>query len=334
MRTILRILLAITVSGIITLSGCIKKPEINYPEGHFSDTVLNLSAVNSAYDDYNSTGPSSISTSFPLVFSSNRDTQGKKFDLVDFQVMLNFDQTSGALLISAFQGQDYPFNYLTDLANSDADEFGPFTSFLGGQEFMFLFASNRSGNMEIYFSYFNDASFGGMSPISPEPARLKGLNSPQYDAYATLDVALQQVIFASNRDGGLDLYRVRIPEKTDYLVWARADTTYQAEKVTILNSDTDDMFPYINGNVLVFSSKREGGFGGYDLYYSIHDGTDWTTPVNFGPVINTENDEYRPVLFLAPSFDNNLLIFSSNRPGGKGGIDLYYAGIPKTLVGS
>jgi hypothetical protein len=28
-------------------------------------------------------------------------------------------------------------------------------------------------------------------------------------------------------------------------------------------------------------------------------------------------------------FINDLMIFSSNRPGGKGGFDLYYAGIPR-----
>ena len=330
MKKSIRILLTITLISVLFLTRCIEEPVINYPEGHFSDTVLNLSAVNSVNDDYNSSGPPTISYSLPLVFSSNRYSEGKKYDLIGFDLWLVFDQTSGALMLSAFEGQAYPYNYLTQLANTTYDEFGPFTSYLGQQDYMFLFASNRTGNMEIYFSYFNEASFGGMSPIDPDPARLKGLNTPQYDAYATMDVTLKQVIFASNRDGSLDLYRVRLPDKTDYLVWARADTLYEAEKVVILNSDADDMFPYINGNLLVFSSKRSGGFGGYDLYYSWHNGVEWGQPANFGPTINTSSDEYRPVTFLAPYFTNNLMIFSSDRPGGKGGVDLYYVGISKT----
>jgi len=28
-------------------------------------------------------------------------------------------------------------------------------------------------------------------------------------------------------------------------------------------------------------------------------------------------------------FDNNFMLFSSNRPGGKGGFDLYYVGVKK-----
>jgi hypothetical protein len=332
MKSIARILLPFIVLVLFAAGGCIKKPDINYEQGFFPDSVKNLSAVNSVFDDYNTTGPATISYSLPLVFSTNRYTEGKKFDLIDYELYIIFDQTTGGLLLTAYEGQYYPFYYLTALANSSYDEFGPFTTYLGGQDYLFMFSSNRTGNMDIYFSFFNDASFGGMSPIDPAPVRLRGLNSPEYDAYATMDVfSLHQAIFASNRDGGLDLYRVNVPDSTDYLVWARADTTYPAEKVDILNSDADDMFPSINGNLLVFSSKRTGGYGGYDLYYSIHDGTEWTTPVNFGPRINSEYDEYRPVVFVAPYFSNNLLVFSSNRPGGKGGIDLYYVGIPKDL---
>lgn len=331
MKKFTRILLTLPLLSSLILAGCLKTPVVNYPEGFFSDTVKNLSMVNSEYDDYNSTGSANISYSLPLVFSSNRATLGKKFDLISYELWISFDQTTGLLRFNALEGQSYPYYYLTPMANTTYDEFGPFTSYLGGQEYLFLFASNRTGNMEMYYSYYNDASFGGMSPIDPSPARLKGLNTPQYDAYAALDATLKQVIFASNRDGDLDLYRVRLPEKVDYLVWAEADTLYEAEKVAVLNSDSTDMFPYINNGTLVFSSKRSGGFGGYDLYYSLWDGTEWKTPVNFGPSINSASDEYRPVLFIAPYFSNNMLLFSSDRPGGKGGVDLYYVGIPKTL---
>jgi hypothetical protein len=331
MKTSFRILLITVILSSVFFSSCIKTPVINYADGFFSDTVKNLSTCNSVYDDYNTSGPGIISLAIPFVFSSNRYTLGKKYDLIAYQLMIAFNQTSGALLLTGYEGQAYPYNYLTDYANTEYDEFGPFTSYLGAQQYMFTFASNRTGNMEIYYSYYNDASFGGMSPIDPSPSRLMGLNTPQYDAYPAIDATLKQVIFASNRDGDLDLYRVKLAEKVDYLVWARADTLYQAERLSVLNSDSSDMFPYLTGNTLVFSSKRSGGFGGYDLYYSQHNGTEWGTPVNFGPTMNTEYDEYRPAIFLDTYFTNNLMIFSSNRPGGKGGVDLYYVGIPKVL---
>ncbi len=332
MKISVRLLLSALLLSLFLFSSCLKTPVINYADGFFSDTVKNLSSVNSVYDDYNTSGPGILSFAFPIVFSTNRNSLGKDYDLIAYQLLLSFDQTTGALLLTGYEGQAYPYNYLTSYANTSYDEFGPFTSYLGGQEYMFMFSSNRlNKNMEIYFSYYDDASFGGMSPIDPTPARLRGLNSLAYDAYPALDAALKQVVFASNRNGDLDLYRVRLPEKVDYLTWARADTTYPAERLSVLDSDSADMFPYINGNILVFSSKRAGGYGGYDIYYSIHDGTEWGAPVNFGPTINTQFDEFRPAVFVASYFTNNMMIFSSNRPGGKGGVDLYYVGISKTL---
>ena len=58
------------------------------------------------------------------------------------------------------------------------------------------------------------------------------------------------------------------------------------------------------------------------------DGT-WSEPMNFGKEINTSSDEFRPVIAEINEFDNRLMVFSSNRPGGMGGFDLYYLGIPK-----
>jgi hypothetical protein len=78
---------------------------------------------------------------------------------------------------------------------------------------------------------------------------------------------------------------------------------------------------------MVFTSNREGGYGGFDLYYSIFANGEWGEPINMGERINTEYDEYRPILKYVNEFENNFLMFSSNREGGKGGFDLYYTGI-------
>jgi hypothetical protein len=79
--------------------------------------------------------------------------------------------------------------------------------------------------------------------------------------------------------------------------------------------------------IMIFTSNRPGGLGGYDLYYSIFKNGNWSSPVNLGPEINTSSDEYRPVLGYHPDFTNFFLMFSSNRPGGKGGFDLYFSGV-------
>lgn len=98
-----------------------------------------------------------------------------------------------------------------------------------------------------------------------------------------------------------------------------------------VNSSYDDKCPFTNGKLMVFSSDRPGGFGGFDLYYSFYENGNWSEPVNFGDKINTEFDEYRPITLHYYDFDNNLMIFSSNRPGGMGGFDLYYTGIEQMI---
>ncbi|MBI5008107.1 MAG: hypothetical protein HZB98_00285, partial [Bacteroidia bacterium] len=94
-----------------------------------------------------------------------------------------------------------------------------------------------------------------------------------------------------------------------------------------INSTSDDKCPNIHRNVMVFASNRLGGLGGFDLYYSILKNGKWNLPVNFGPRINTIYDEYRPVIGSEQDFTNSYLIFSSNRPGGIGGFDLYFTGL-------
>ena len=72
-----------------------------------------------------------------------------------------------------------------------------------------------------------------------------------------------------------------------------------------------------NQEVLFFSSNREGGFGGYDIYYSTRSGDGWEAPVNLGEIINTPDDE------LTPYYVDGTLYFSSNGLISMGGFDIY-----------
>ena len=53
-----------------------------------------------------------------------------------------------------------------------------------------------------------------------------------------------------------------------------------------INSDKNDKFPFLllDGLTLYFSSDREGGMGGYDIYKSIYDAEKkvFSEPVNMG----------------------------------------------------
>ena len=107
-----------------------------------------------------------------------------------------------------------------------------------------------------------------------------------------------------------------------------AEGPHAAVKNLVLSGEYDDKCPYVFENTLVFSSNRPGGYGGFDLYYSRFEAGQWSAPVNFGPGINSVHDDYRPILFEEEvDNDRDMMVFSSNRPGGKGGFDLYFVGV-------
>jgi hypothetical protein len=96
----------------------------------------------------------------------------------------------------------------------------------------------------------------------------------------------------------------------------------------VISSSSDDKCPFVYNNTLIFTSNREGGYGGFDLYYCKFENNAWGEPINFGPKINSEYDEYRPILINEEvSNIETMMVFSSNRKGGKGGFDLYFVGV-------
>jgi hypothetical protein len=74
---------------------------------------------------------------------------------------------------------------------------------------------------------------------------------------------------------------------------------------------------------LFFSSNREGGLGGMDIYISLRpldsDSLDFSIPQNLGPRINSAGDDITP--FFDPT--EQTLWFSSNGHPGIGGLDIY-----------
>ena len=82
-------------------------------------------------------------------------------------------------------------------------------------------------------------------------------------------------------------------------------------------SDTDLFF--FNDSTILFASRREGGYGGLDIYMSKLSEGLWSEPLNLGPNVNSAYDECSP--FLAK--DGRTLYLSSNRTESIGGLDVF-----------
>ncbi len=75
----------------------------------------------------------------------------------------------------------------------------------------------------------------------------------------------------------------------------------------------------IDGTKIYFSSDKPGGYGGYDIYYSLMADGQWQQPVNMGSTVNTPSDETHPYI----SADEKLFFASEGHPG-LGGKDIFY----------
>ncbi len=336
-------LVLIIITSFTTFSCDIINPgsKNRYSIGHFPSSPVNLNVFNTEFDDYNSDIPVFEET-FPFCFSSNRNSNGADFDIVYKLMSVDFSKKTGEL--------DIYENIHTNLdvyienvnirsalikINSPFDEFGPCLIPMGRnydgtnmngrfETYIFLYSNNSIGNQDIFFTQNLE------NENYENPSSVEYLNSDSDDAYPTFNNDYSELYFTSNREGKFDIYKIKTDNSKEILEILSEYNSASVEIDSILSSEFDDKCPSITNNILVFTSNRDGGFGGYDLYYSNFENGKWSEPINFGSEINSEYDEYRPIVRSKPwEFDNDMMIFSSNRPGGKGGFDLYYVGIQR-----
>jgi outer membrane protein OmpA-like peptidoglycan-associated protein len=134
------------------------------------------------------------------------------------------------------------------------------------------------------------------------------------DCHPSISIEGDKLFFASDRPGGLggmDLYvTFKLGES-----WS--------EPINLgatINTKGNETFPFLHAdNTLYFASDEQGGQGGFDLYYAIPEGTEWTKPVNLGAPFNTKGDDFGLIVDL----DKKNGYFSSNGNGGLGSDDIF-----------
>ncbi len=328
---------------LVIITSCNPDNIVLKSEYGFPDKPVNLVMVNSKYDDYNSSSPPGEYDMFTLIFSSNRNSKGKDFDFNIFTLNMSYPFDEDVVTIRESAGITSSHSYLNDVIeniNTKANEFGPYIYYLPessdphDEEFLFFYAQGKPDELDIkywfheltkaptYENKFIEYKWSG-------PFDLKSINTDDFSE-GYISIQSDKIYFCSNRTGNYDIYQKEIPSNTSIFELLNSENTGDFNQIVELNSIADDKCPFIVDNFMVFASDRDGGFGGYDLWYSVNVNGIWSSPVNFGENINSEFDEYRPIFKKYDDIKNDIMIFSSNRPGGKGGFDLYYVGINQT----
>lgn len=206
-------------------------------------------------------------------------------------------------------------NIYFDLGNLDSSEFY-YRRFLKINSSNDKYAQNAQLNLrDINFS--RDAF---KNPVNVNPVNMGSSINSENQEYSPAFAIDEKTIYITKRMGNLsdnrpneDLYFAELNDES----WDKVKdigppiNTIENEGAFSISSD---------GNYIFFTScSRNGGKGQCDIWLTSKKNNRWDEPKNLQSPINTKYWESQPSI----SSDGRMLYFSSDRPGGYGGTDIW-----------
>ncbi|MEM7572970.1 MAG: OmpA family protein [Bacteroidota bacterium] len=151
-------------------------------------------------------------------------------------------------------------------------------------------------------------------PFNPQPLSASINTRDHQEYFASISPDGQTLVFTRNLYG----------ENEDFFQAQMTPTGQWGDAYPLSQVNTDfnegGQTLSADGRLMVFTScDKPRGFGGCDLYYSTKEGGRWSAPRNLGDRVNSRFWETQPSL----TADGKALFFTSNRPGGQGGLDIW-----------
>lgn len=207
------------------------------------------------------------------------------------------------------------------LGNGINSPYPDYSPVISADESVMIFTSRRPGTTGGKTDpedgkYFEDVYISTKTASGWSPAQSIGtsINSNGHEATIGLSVDGQQLLIYKDDAGDGNIYLSKLNGKE----WSVPN------KITdFVNSKKHEPSASISydGNTLYFSSDREGGYGGHDIYRSVKlPNGEWSKPTNLGPTINTIYDEDAPSI----QADGVTLYFSSQGHNTIGGYDIFF----------
>jgi outer membrane protein OmpA-like peptidoglycan-associated protein len=169
------------------------------------------------------------------------------------------------------------------------------------------------------------------NPVPFKPVNLGSNINSTYDEYwpsltADGQTLVITVLTPIQANGGF--FQARKQEDFFISFWEKGEWTKVKNIGKPLNSNQNEGAQSLSadGHYMFFTAcNREGGFGSCDIYYSMRTPKGWSVSVNIGGPINSGSWESQPSI----SPDGRTLYFASNRPGGKGKMDIWKSTVTK-----
>lgn len=222
------------------------------------------------------------------------------------------------------------FYYEAGVANDELKQFGPaiemYTKFL--EKFPKEASRIRLRHQAQYKINYakKQLELTEEKPMAKAPVKLSGsINSAYPDYMPALDPTGTKLYFTSKRLGGIKEEEPSAKEGDEDLYFIEKNSGQWSAPQLLpepINSSSNEGAACFSadGQLMIYTAcGRDGGVGSCDLFISTLEGSQWSTPVNMGNVVNNEEWDSQPTI----SSDGNRIIFASTRAGGYGSEDLY-----------
>ena len=257
--------------------------------------------VNSKYDDWS---PCLSADGEVLIFTSNRPNLNTPSEIN------KYDQD---IYITNKKGREFAKVEAISQLNTKYNDVSGGLSYDGQRLLLF---KEEDGNSDIYESILNGNTWSDPKRKMGNKSRIPNTEkNERFASYEPPDVKVYYVT-DSGHDENNNIYFSGVLNK-DRNIWGKGQSVGHE-----INTDFQEGSVYIHpdGNSMYFSSQGHNSMGGYDIFVSYLDELGhWGKPINLGPPINTPYDD----LFYSSTASGSIAYISSNRPGGKGGLDLY-----------
>jgi outer membrane protein OmpA-like peptidoglycan-associated protein len=273
--------------------------------------VDNVEVINTKYNDFS---PCISTDGATMYFTSNRENGKTANDVGTYDTDIYVSE-----MTKGKWGK--PKNAGTPLSTT-ADEVVTNMGYDGTK--MLLFRKEMGKEVESYDvmeTFLKGASW--TSPVSMS----RNINTRANQTFASYNYNDVKIFYLSDlgsNSSGMEIYFSGVMDRKK----RQYGNGQTLGRVINTKFNEGSVFMHPDGETMYFSSEGHNSMGGMDIFVSTKKQGQWTEPKNLGYPINTPYDD----VFFASTASGKWAYISSNRPGGKGAMDMYkvtFWGSPK-----
>lgn len=177
--------------------------------------------------------------------------------------------------------------------------------------------AGAQGACDLYWSQLKSTGWTEPSAFSST------INSAIWESQPTIGADNKTIIFSRGVDGNAPPIALWQTTRNASGKWEKPQKLPDH-----INAGGKVQTPFLHpdGQTLYFSSDSLPGMGGSDIFFTRMDSSGtWGKPQNIGYPVNTKGEEGMIVV----SLDGRTAYFASDRPGGRGGLDIYTFELPE-----